>query len=521
MPGPKYTSDQKRQFFDLVDRGGTVRAAALTVGVRPDAAYMWVRNAGLTMRRRTPRIYTEAERGDFLRLLGELHNVRAAAAVLGFPAVTCYPWAHQAGIFTSRSRQVSPRKLEFLRLRQQGATRADAARAVGAGKRSAADWDKGITIIHRGRVYPDGRTVRYPPGPGSGAVTSARTAGVLGEQVDLKAVETVIHPRYLSLVEREHLRDLRRSGLSVRASAAAMGRSPSTVSRELHRNTLSARGYLPHAAHRASVARRQRPRQAKVLAHPPLGEYVESRLSRKWSPQQISHRLGKDYPDCPEMRACTETIYQAVYVHARGRLQRDLKPRLRRGRSRRTPHRAPDTRRPRFIDVMTPIADRPSEVESRSTAGHWEGDLIIGATGRSAIATLVERTSRFVVLGHLGAERDAGTVRNSLINVVSDLPAQLRQSLTWDQGAEMAEHLAFSAATKMPVYFCDPGSPWQRGSNENTNGLLRQYFPRGSDLRLHDAAALQSVADELNHRPRKVLDWDTPAERLDALLRQQ
>ena len=170
---------------------------------------------------------------------------------------------------------------------------------------------------------------------------------------------------------------------------------------------------------------------------------------------------------------------------------------------------------------MTPIADRPSEVESRSTAGHWEGDLIIGATGRSAIATLVERTSRFVVLGHLGAERDAGTARNSLINVVSDLPAQLRQSLTWDQGAEMAEHLAFSAATKMPVYFCDPGSPWQRGSNENTNGLLRQYFPRGSDLRLHDAAALQSVADELNHRPRKVLDWDTPAERLDALLRQQ
>ena len=309
MPGPKYTSDQKRQFFDLVDRGGTVRAAALTVGVRPDAAYTWLRDAGLTMRRRTPRIYTEAERGDFLRLLGELHNVRAAAAVLGFPAVTCYPWAHQAGIFTSRSRQVSPRKLEFLRLRQQGATRADAARAVGAGKRSAADWDKGITIIHRGRVYPDGRTVRYPPGPGSGAVTSARTAGVLGEQVDLKAVETVIHPRYLSLVEREHLRDLRRSGLSVRASAAAMGRSPSTVSRELHRNTLSARGYLPHAAHRASVARRQRPRQAKVLAHPPLGEYVESRLSRKWSPQQISHRLGKDYPDCPEMRACTETIY--------------------------------------------------------------------------------------------------------------------------------------------------------------------------------------------------------------------
>jgi IS30 family transposase len=520
MPGPKYTAEQKQHFFDLIDKGGTVRAAALAAGIHPDAAYTWLRNAGLTMRRRTPRVYSDAERAEFLRLLAELNNVRAAAAALGFPAVTCYPWAHQAGVYTSRARQVSPRKQEFLRLRQQGLTRADAARAVGADKRSVADWDKGITIIHRGRVYPDGRTVLYPAGPGSAVVTSARTVGVLGGQVDLSRVEAVIHPRYLSLLERERLRDLRREGLSIRAIGREMGRQPSTISRELSRNTFSTKGYLPHAAHRASVARRQRAREPKVLAHQPLGQYVQTWLSKKWSPQQISHRLRKDFPDCPQMRACTETIYQAIYVHARGRLQRDLQPRLRGGRSRRKPHRAPDTRRPRFVDVMTPITDRPADVNSRATAGHWEGDLIIGATGKSAIATLVERSSRFVVLGHLGAERDADTVRDSLINVVRGLPAQLRLSLTWDQGAEMAEHLAFSAATNMPVYFCDPGSPWQRGSNENTNGLLRQYFPKGSDLRLHDTAALQAVADELNGRPRKVLDWDTPAERLDALLLQ-
>ena len=235
MPGPKYTSEQRQNFFDLVDQGGTVKAAALAAGVHPAAAYTWLRHAGLTMRRRAPRIYTGAERAEFLRLLGELHNVRSAAATLGFPAVTCYSWAHAAGVYTSRNRQVSPRKKKFLRLRQQGLARADAAREVGADKRSAADWDKGITIIHRGRVYPDGRTVRYPAGPGSGLVTSARTAGVLGGQVDLKKVEALIHPRYLSLLEREGLRDLLRGGLSIRAIGREMGRDPSTISRELSR----------------------------------------------------------------------------------------------------------------------------------------------------------------------------------------------------------------------------------------------------------------------------------------------
>jgi IS30 family transposase len=218
------------------------------------------------------------------------------------------------------------------------------------------------------------------------------------------------------------------------------------------------------------------------------------------------------------MRVATETIYQAIYVHLHGTLKRDMARQLRRGRSVRKPRSDPNSRRPRFIDPMTPIDQRPAAAEDRSVPGHWEGDLIIGAVGGSAIATLVERSSRYVLLGHLGKERSADAVRDSLIETVSGLPTSLRNTLTWDQGAEMAEHRAFSIAADMDVDFCDPASPWQRGSNENTNGLLRQYFPKGTDLSLHDRDALERVAAELNSRPRKALDWDTPAERISALL---
>ncbi|WP_228003296.1 IS30 family transposase [Nocardia australiensis] len=396
-------------------------------------------------------------------------------------------------------------------------TRAQAAQRVGADKRSAADWDKGITIIHRGRVYPDGRVVRYPE-PILAGVNSPRTAPVLGGKIDLDRVEKVIHPRYVSLLERERLRDLRRAGISIRAIAAELGRSPSTISRELRRNTTSARGYLPHSAHRASVARRLRPRDTKLSVNARLRGYVRKKLQSKWSPQQISHRLVVDFPTDPRMRICTETIYQGIYVHARGELKRELARHLRRGRTRRKPRRDPAARRPRFVDPMTLITTRPPEVESRAVLGHWEGDLVIGATNRSAIATLVERSSRYVVLVHLGADRSADALRDGLITTVSGLPPALRGTLTWDQGGEMAEHRAFSTATDMAVYFCEPGSPWQRGSNENTNGLLRQYFPRGTDLKVHTPTALQAVADELNNRPRKCLAWQTPTERLNALL---
>lgn len=241
-------------------------------------------------------------------------------------------------------------------------------------------------------------------------------------------------------------------------------------------------------------------------------------LEDRCSPEQISRRLRRDYPDRPELHVTHETIYQALYVQGRGELRRELARVLRTGRTVRKPRRAPDQRQPRFIHPMIMISERPADVEDRAVPGHWEGDLIIGGGGTSAIGTLVERASRFVMLVYLPTRHDAETVRDGLITTVSTLPNHLRQSLTWDQGSEMSRHHEFSIATGMPVYFCDPHSPWQRGSNENTNGLLRQYFPKSSDLSVHTAADLAAVAAQLNRRPRKTLDWDTPAERLAMLL---
>ena len=517
MTGPKYSVETKQRFFDLLDQGGSIRAAADAVGVHRAAAYSWVRAAGLTMGRGAPRVYTPEEKAEFFRLLEERQNVSAIARELGFTRVTCYKWAHQAGIFTSEARKVNPRREKFLQLRAEGLTRSEAAAVVRADPRSAADWDKGITIIHRGRVYPDGRVVRYPE-PKLPDVPSQQTA--IGGKVSLARVEQVIHPRYVSLLEREELRDLHRSGMSIRRIASAMGRSPSTISRELRRNTISERGYMPHTAHRLSVERRHRPRCPKLVENEELRDYVQAKLRERWSPEQISHRLRKDFPDSPEMRVSTETIYQAIYVHLHGSLKREMARHLRRGRSMRKPRSDTNARRRRFIDPMTPIDQRPKEVEDRSVPGHWEGDLIVGAAGGSAIVTLVERSSRLVLLGHLGKERNADAVRHTLVQATASLPAALRSTLTWDQGAEMAEHRAFSIAADMAVYFCDPASPWQRGSNENTNGLLRQYFPKGTDLSRHDRHELDLVASELNSRPRKSLDWDTPTERISALLAQ-
>jgi len=516
MAGPKYSNAQRDDFFRLVDRGGTVRAAAREAGVSEDAAYRWMRRAGLSMQRAAPRRYSEADKAEFFRRLRANPNVSAVAGELGFTRVTCYGWAYKAGIRTSQARKVNTRRGEFLRLRGEGLTRAEARARVGADARSATDWDKGITVINRGRVYADGRVVRYPL-PMMGDVPQRRTRAI-GGSVDLNVVEKVIHPRYLSLIEREQLQDLHRSGLSMRQIAFEMGRAPSTISRELRRNTVSTRGYLPHTAHRLSVKRRQRPRPPKLLGNEPLRRYVQQKLIKKWSPQQISERLMKDFPTSPEMRVSTETIYQAIYVHAHGELTRELGKQLRRGRSARKPRKQPDARRPRFVDPMKAISQRPAAADCRSSPGHWEGDLIIGAAGGSAIATLVERSSRFLMLGHLGRERSAEAVRESLITTVEHLPSALRGTLTWDQGAEMAEHRAFTIATDIEVYFADPGSPWQRGSNENTNGLLRQYFPRGTDLSGHTPEELRAVADELNDRPRRSLGWETPAERLAALL---
>nr|WP_229076854.1 IS30 family transposase [Actinoplanes sp. DH11] len=328
-----------------------------------------------------------------------------------------------------------------------------------------------------------------------------------------------VRGRFLNEDERLHIADRRRARATVRQIAAELHRDPSTISRELRRNAHPGSGdYRPHAAQARAEARRPRPKVSKIAANPELRQAVQDGLDLKWSPEQIVRRLRRDFPDRPELHVTHETIYQALYVQGRGELRRELAKALRTGRTMRRSRRQAQQRTPRMATEMVMISERPAEVEDRAVPGHWEGDLIIGKDGRSAIGTLVERHTRYVLLVHLPLGRTADRVRDALVATVEHLPAQLLRSLTWDQGIEMSLHQQFTIATDTPVFFCDPHSPWQRGSNENTNGLLRQYFPKSTDLSGHDRDHLDAVAVELNGRPRKTLGWDTPAERFAKLL---
>ena len=374
--------------------------------------------------------------------------------------------------------------------------------------------------------------------------------------------------RYLSFAEREEIALLRARGRGVRETARQLGRSPSTISRELRRNGATRSGSLDYRASTAqwhADRRGRRPKAAKLASNDALRGYVQDRLSgaveqpdgvavhgpqvrwigrrhgrrqdrrwaRSWSPEQISGRLRLDFPDDASMRISHEAIYQSLYVQGRGALRRELTACLRSGRALRVP-RARSRRGKGFVSDEILISERPAEAADRAVPGHWEGDLILGL-GSSAIGTLVERSTRFTLLLHLPpmhghggtrvkngpalAGHGAKAVRNAIAETVTTLPEQLRRSLTWDQGAEMAQHAQLRIDTGLEVYFCDPHSPWQRGTNENTNGLLRQYFPRGTDLSRHSADDLAAVATALNSRPRKTLCWRTPAEALDEHLR--
>ena len=373
--------------------------------------------------------------------------------------------------------------------------------------------------------------------------------------------------RYLSFAEREEIALLRAQKLGVREIARRVGRSPSTISRELRRNAATRSGSLTYRASTAqwhADRRSRRPKPAKLAVNSELRRYVQDRLSgavqrpdgvavagpevnwigrrhgqrkdrrwgKSWSPEQISNRLRLDFPDDESMRISHEAIYQSLYVQGRGALRRELTACLRTGRALRVP-RARARRGKNFVTDEVLISQRPAEADDRAVPGHWEGDLILGLQ-RSAIGTLVERTTRFTMLLYLppmpghGRPRvkngpalsghGAAAVRDAIANTITTLPEQLRRSLTWDQGAEMAEHPKLRIDTGLQVYFCDPHSPWQRGTNENTNGLLRQYFPRGTDLSRYRADDLAAVAAALNGRPRKTLGWRTPAEALNEYL---
>ena len=323
--------------------------------------------------------------------------------------------------------------------------------------------------------------------------------------------------RYLSIDERDEISALKAGGHGVRGIARMLGRDPGTISRELRRGATH-RGYRPRVAQQQADQARSKPRGSKMATNLRLRREVIAGLRLRLSPEQIAGRLTVDHPDDPEMRVSAETIYQALYVQGRGGLKRELTRHLRTGRSMRKPHRREGERRGRIPDMVM-ISERPPDVEDRAVPGHWEGDLIIGSTAsNSAIGTLVERTTGFVLLLHLPNGHGALAVQEAMVAKISDLPEQLRLSLTWDQGREMANHVQIADATGLDIYFCDPHSPWQRGSNENTNGLLRQYFPKGTDLSLHGPGILDNVVAELNARPRKRHRWHTPAEVLDKLL---
>ena len=371
--------------------------------------------------------------------------------------------------------------------------------------------------------------------------------------------------RYLSFAEREEIALLHVAGCGVREVAHRLGRSPSTISRELRRNAATRSGCLDYRATTAqwhADRRARRPKPAKLAVNDELRRYVQDRLAgvvqgpdrvavggpdvqwigrrrgrrrdrrwaRSWSPEQISNRLRLDFPDDESMRVSHEAIYQSLFVQGRGALKRELTACLRTGRTLRVPRARARGRGKGFITEEVMISQRPAEAVDRAVPGHWEGDLILGLSS-SAIGSLVERTSRFTMLLHLPpmGGRDAPRIKNgpaltghgaeavrdAITEAIVTLPEQLRRSLTWDQGAEMAQHARLRINTGLEVYFCDPQSPWQRGTNENTNGLLRQYFPRGTDLARHSADDLAAVATALNTRPRKTLGWRTPAEVLD------
>jgi len=324
-------------------------------------------------------------------------------------------------------------------------------------------------------------------------------------------------PLRLSLAEREEISRGVAAGESLRSIAKRLGRAPSTVSREVAANG-GGRRYRAVVADRAALRRARRPKPAKLVMHPELCAVVEAKLELRWSPQQISGWLSETYPDRPEMWVSHETIYLSLFVQSRGALRKELTRYLRSGQATRRSrgHRSYDGGKGKLRGMVN-ISERPADVEDRAVPGHWEGDLVYG-TAHSAMATLVERHSRFVMLVGLPNGHTADVVADALAAKMAELPAELRRSLTWDQGKEMARHARFTVATGVPVFFCDPHTPWQRGSNENTNGLLRQYFPKRKPLPL-DQAALDAVADELNGRPRQTLGWKTPSQVLDQALR--
>jgi IS30 family transposase len=394
-------------------------------------------------------------------------------------------------------RPQSAKRQRFMELRARGWSIWAAAREVGVSRTTGNNWSRGY------KTYRKGAVVGFVP------------------PLERLAVRQV-SARFLSQDERIEIADLHHAGLSIRQIAERLGRAPSTISRELRRNASSRDGYRPFEAHRQATARRARHHLRRLDTDHQLRDLVAELLAQRWSPQQISRHLKGRFPDDRSRWLCHESIYQAVYQPGSSLLRPSkVAPQhrspLRTGRDHRRAHQNVERRRPRFAQPMLTVHHRPFPPADRSEPGHWEGDLIIGKSQGSAIATLVERQTRIVRLLHLPC-RDSDSLHAALRARMSDLPSNLLRSITWDQGTEMAQHTEIAASLRTTIYFCDSRSPWQRPSNENTNGLLRQYFPKGTDLSVHPPPHLIAVENELNNRPRRILQDRAPIDLFTALL---
>ena len=431
-------------------------------------------------------------REDFLEALRSGLSQSAAATVAGVSRPTGARWAKAAGVpvsFKHRGLRYSAEAREaFWSAMGAGASTTEAAVIAGVADGTGAKW-----------VKQAGYVPRTPAPAEESAVVERRARAPL------------------TFTERYRLEELLEAGCSPGRAAEVLRRHRHTVGREIAKG-MTASGYRARVGQDVADANRERSKPRKLQDNPALLAEVVARLEQRHSPEQIAGRLRQDFPDDPEMWVSHETIYQAVYVQPRGELAKLVKAALRTGRTQRKAQGRKGNGQGKLKDMIN-ISKRPAEAKDRAIPGHWEGDLILGSTASaSAIGTLVERTTGFVVLLHLPGDHTAATLANAISAKVPDIPEILRRSLTWDQGSEMALHTAITEATGLPIYFCDPHSPWQRGTNENTNGLLRQYFPKGTDLSFYGPGWLDQVAAELNARPRKRHNWRTPAEELDRLL---
>lgn len=439
----------------------------------------------------------EAAREIYLAALRSGVSQSAAATVAGVHRSTGQKWAKAAGVPADPAycgiRFSAAVRESFWVAMQSGSSLSQAALIAGVSENAAQNWIQQAGYVPR---------TQFPADSDSAQVIDFTSR---------------VRPA-LSFIERCRLEELLENGCSPARAAELLGRHEDTINRENVRGHTRS-GYRARVGQDVADAGRRRPKTRKLQGNPALLAVVLQGLEARYSPEQIAGRLPEDFPDDPEMRVSHETIYQAVYVQPRGQLAKDVKSALRTGRIKRKPHgRNEIAERRRFKEGMVNISERPAEADDRAIPGHWEGDLIMGAANTSAIGTLVERTTGFVMLLHLPGDHTATTVAAAITAKIPEVPEILRRSLTWDQGTEMALHTTITQATELPIYFCDPHSPWQRATNENTNGLLRQYFPKGTDLSFWGPGFLDQVAAELNGRPRKRHRFRTPAEELDRLL---